>query len=75
MESIASMYLLELKRGLAILLIFRLPGICLFGNVPMSHPLLLYSTFLSVETASTLPYAQETTTAQLRSHSCFLIAW
>ena len=27
MESIASMYLLGLKRGLAILLIFRLPGI------------------------------------------------
>ena len=27
MESIASMYLLELKRGLSILLIFRLPGI------------------------------------------------
>ena len=27
--------------------------------------------FLSVETASTLLYAQETTTAHLRSHSCF----
>ena len=27
--------------------------------------------FLSVETASTLLYAQETTTAQLRSRSCF----
>ena len=39
----------------------------------VSHALLVTKFFLSVETASTLLYAQETTTAQLRSHSCFPI--
>ena len=37
-------------------------------TVPVSHALLLTFFFL---TASTLLYAQETTTAQLRSYSCF----
>ena len=42
-------------------------------NVPVSHAL-SHETFLSVETALILSllYAQETTTAHLRSRSCFL---
>ena len=44
--------------------------ISLSENVPVSHALLL-TEFLCVETALTLLYGQETTSAQLRSHSRF----
>ena len=45
------------------------------GPVQNNYELYFYTItrcYLSVETASTPLYAQETTTAQLRSHFCFL---
>ena len=65
MESIAIMYLLELKRGLSILLIFRQPGILPVWKRARESRSATHEIFLSVETALTLLYAQETTTAQL----------